>query len=44
MLTKAFFDQGEAEDEAVRLNELNSEFWHYFVCMARLAEDQQESG
>lgn len=38
MLTKVFFEQEEAEREASRLNELNEEFWHYFVCTARLVD------
>lgn len=41
MLTKAFLDREKAEEEAARLNELNKGFWHYFVCLARLVEDQQ---
>lgn len=39
MLTKAFFKQGDAENEAMRLNEVNQEFWRYFVCVARLVDD-----
>jgi len=39
MLTKAFFNQVDAEEEASRLNGQNKEFWHYFVCVARLAAD-----
>jgi hypothetical protein len=41
MLTKAFLDREKAEEEAARLNDLNKGFWHYFVCLARLVEDQQ---
>jgi len=39
MLTKAFSNQEEAEKEAERLNDLNEDFWHYFVSVARLVDD-----
>lgn len=38
MLTKAFYEQKDAEREASRLNELNEGFWHYFVCVVRLVD------
>lgn len=43
MLTKAFFNQGDAETEVQRLNELNKEYWHYFTCVARLVTESEES-
>jgi len=45
ILTKAFSTEREAEDEAKRLNEMNSDLWRYFVSVARLApESSGESG
>ncbi|HWD40002.1 MAG TPA: hypothetical protein VG944_14225 [Fimbriimonas sp.] len=38
MLTKAFYEQEDAEREASRLNELNEGFRHYFVCVVRLVD------
>lgn len=42
MLTKAFFSQAEAENEAARLTSINEEFWHYFVCVARLVDKPRD--
>lgn len=38
MITKAYFERKDAEQEAERLNEQNEGFWHYFVCTARLVD------
>ena len=38
MLTKAYLDPVDAQEEAARLNDLNGEFWHYFSCVARLVD------
>lgn len=39
MLTKAFFTEDEAEQEAARLNAQNEEYWSYFVRVARLVPE-----